>query len=615
MSSIPGYFGRILEVDLTAGDIRVGPLDPGLAAGHLGGRGLAVALLARTMDPTSDPLGPGNAVAIASSPLAGTEAPTAGAAFMAFKSPLTGTLGLANSGPSWGAAFKGAGLDALVIKGVSAEPVVLEISPEKVRLVPAGGLWGKTVGGTVAGLTGDALAEGPDGAWHILAIGPAGENLVLYATVAGDPEGSFGRGGPGAVWGSKKLKAVMVRGGQKAAVADPGRFKTGLDQGVYLLKQAPVTKRVLRDIGTTGLTGLMDLIGMLPHRNFQDVTHRAEDVERISGETLSRTILEEPASCLLCPIACLRKTRVVRGGREERGLGPEYDAAALLGPDCGLYDLEAITLANYRLNEYGLDAISFGGTLACAMELYERGILKSGDTGGLDFSFGRSALLEEAAGLVARREGFGARLADGSFRLAEACGRPEYSMTVKKLEIPAYDPRASYAQALGYMTSPTGACHLRGGYAVSLAFFGGAREVPRFSLLQAPITIRNMQNTGILQDSLGVCRFTGFALSDDLWSRMVRGVTGLDTDLGTVEDRTAALERLFNAAAGWRAGDDSLPARFADFPVIIGGSPRRVGREDQARLRRDYYRIRGWDENGVPSRECLDKLGLRSMGR
>ncbi|MGZ7046521.1 MAG: aldehyde ferredoxin oxidoreductase C-terminal domain-containing protein, partial [Candidatus Aminicenantales bacterium] len=226
--------------------------------------------------------------------------------------------------------------------------------------------------------------------------------------------------------------------------------------------------------------------------------------------------------------------------------------------------------------------------------------------------------LERLVPLMARREGIGDRLAEGSYRLAAGVGHPEFSMTVKRLEIPGYDPRASYTQALGYMTSPTGACHLRGGYAVSLAFFGGTREIPRFSLLQSPIAIRNMQNTGILQDSLGICRFTGFAFSSDPWARMVSGVTGRDFSvarLEEIENRVSALERLFNCDAGATAEDDALPGRFAELPVTAEGKERRVSVEDQVRMRRDYYRVRGWDERGRPTPELLRALRIEARRR
>ena len=608
---ISGYHGRILVADLTKGEVRTLPLDPDAALDYLGGRGLATRVLCDTIDPACDPLGPDNAFVVAASPLIGSTAPTAGRGHMVFKSPLTGFIGTSNSGGTWGAAFKAAGFDVLVVKGAASSPAMIDISAGRAEILPAGHLWGKTTHETNDAL---AAASEPGNPARVLCIGPAGENLVRFASVANDRNRVYGRCGPGAVWGSKKLKAVRVRGREKTAVADPERYRAGLDQALYLMKQAPVTKRLLRDLGTAGLVELINLISMLPHRNFQDCLHRDEDVERISGETLARTLLEKAGSCHLCPIGCQRHTRVAgRNGGEERGEGPEYETMVLMGPLCGIYDMEAITRANYRANELGLDTMSYGGTVACAMELAERGRIGRGETGGLDLSFGNADALESLVGLTARREGFGASLADGSHRLAAGRGLPECAMTVKRLEIPAYDPRASFTQALGYMTSPSGACHLRGGYAVSLAFFGGAREIPRFSLLQSPIAIRNMQNTGILQDSLGVCRFTGYAFSADPWARMVSGVTGRPFSvarLEEIENRVAALERLFNVGAGATAEDDALPARFADVPVLVEGRERRVTREDQERMRRDYYRVRGWDGAGRPTPELLRSLRI-----
>ncbi len=613
---IAGYHGRILEVDLSAGSVRVVPLDPGLAMDYLGGRGLAARILYDAIDPEGDPLGPGNAVVIATSPLIGSTAPTAGRGHMTFKSPLTGVIGTSNSGGHWGAGLKAAGADVLVVKGAASSPVMIDISPERTEVLPAGHLWGLTTHETH-----DALAEAsePGRPARVLCIGPAGENLVRFAAVANDRNRVYGRCGPGAVWGAKKLKAIRVRGKERVAPADPERYKSGLDQAVYLLKQAPATKRLLRELGTAGLVELINLIGMLPHRNFQDCLHRDEDVERVSGERLAKTLLEKAGSCYLCPIGCQRHTCVKgRDGREERGEGPEYETMVLLGPVCDIYDMEAVTRANYRCNELGMDTISFGGTLACAMELFESGSLTAADTGGVGLAFGNSEALEKLAVLTARREGFGSELAEGSFRLAGRFGRPELSMTVKKLEIPAYDPRASFTQALGYMTSPSGACHLRGGYAVSLAFFGGAKEIPRFSLLQSPIAIRNMQNAGILQDSLGVCRFTGYAFSVEPWARMASGMTGRDLSvarLEEIENRVATLERQFNVEAGAVAADDALPARFAEAPVAVAGKERTVSHEDQDRMRRDYYRVRGWDGQGRPTRELLRALRIGERRR
>jgi aldehyde:ferredoxin oxidoreductase len=613
---ISGYHGRVLEIDLTAGTVRQKSLDHGIALDYLGGRGLGTRILYDTIDPACDPLGPDNAFVIAASPLVGTSAPTAGRGHMVFKSPLTGVIGTSNSGGTWGAAFKAAGFDALVVKGASATPVMIDITPDRVEVLPADHIWGKTTHETT-----DILSEAsePGRPVRVLCIGPAGENLVRLAAVANDRNRVYGRCGPGAVWGSKKLKAVRVRGKEKITVSDKDKYQSGLDQALYLMKQAPITKRLLRELGTSGLIELINVISMLPHRNFRDCLHREEDVERVSGETLAKTLLDKAGSCYLCPIGCQRHTRVPgRSGKEEAGEGPEYETMILMGPVCDIYDMAAVTRANYRCNELGIDTISYGGTVACAMELFERGLITKEDSDGLDLSFGSGEALEKLVPLMARREGIGDRLAEGSYRLAAALGHPGLSMTVKRLEIPGYDPRASYTQALGYMTSPTGACHLRGGYAVSLAFFGGTKEIPRFSLLQSPIAIRNMQNTGILQDSLGICRFTGFAFSSDPWARMVSGVTGRDFSvarLEEIENRIATLERMFNIEAGATAQDDVLPSRFAELPIVAEGKERRMSLEDQGRMRRDYYRVRGWDERGRPTAEQLRALRVEVRKR
>jgi aldehyde:ferredoxin oxidoreductase len=607
MSELPfGVHGRILEIDLGSGRIKAVPLVSSLVEDYIGGRGLGARLLYDHIDPGCDALSPDNAIVIAAAPLIGTNAPTAGRGHMVFKSPLSGGIGSSNCGGTWAPAFKSAGYDALVIKGKASSPVLIDIRPGSIEILPADHVWGKDVHQTTEALLSDAA----DRRARILCIGPAGENKVRFAAVINDRNRAYGRGGPGAVWGSKNLKAIRVFGREKIRIKDKEKFQAGLDQSFYLLKQAPATKRLLRDLGTAGLVELINLINMLPHRNFQDNLHRDEDVEKVSGETLAKKLLERAAGCYLCPIACQRHTRV----GDRKGEGPEYETMVMIGPDCDIYDLEAITRVNYLCNELGMDTISFGGTLACAMELYQRGVLTSGDTEGLDLRFGRGDLLEDLARRIAFRQGVGDRLAEGSFRLAESFGHPEWAMTVKKQEIPAYEPRASFTQALGYMTSPTGACHLKGGYAVSLAFFGGPKEIPRFSLLQSPIGIRNMHNLGIIQDSLGVCRFTGYAFSYDPWARMMNGVTGLDFSTARLEEianRVAAVERLFNLAAGFTSVDDALPERFSREPILVAGEERVLSGETVSRMRSDYYRARGWDHEGRPTSGVLQTLRIK----
>jgi len=604
-----GYHGNILEIDLSENRINHRSLDPQMTEDYLGGRGLATRLFMDEVDPRCDPLGKENILIIATSPLLGTRAPTACRGHLVFKSPLTGMIGSSNCGGTWASLFKATGYDVLVVKGKAAEPVMIDISPEKVEIAPAKHLWGLDVHQTTKELN----ANGQPGLRpRILCIGPAGENLVLISSVMNDKNRAYGRSGCGAVFGSKNLKAIRVSGKEKIQIEDTEKFQSGLDQALYLMKAAPITKRLLRELGTSGLLKLINIMEMLPHHNFQDNRHKDEDLNRISGETLRQTILDRPGGCFGCPIACQRHTRI----GDKKGEGPEYETMVMTGLDCGVYDLEAITLANYRCNELGIDTISFGGTLACAMELFEKGIISQKDTDGAELRFGKAGILAQMADWTASRKGIGSKLADGSFRLASFYKHPELSMTVKKLEIPAYDPRASYTQALGYMTSPTGACHLRGGYAVSLAFFGGTKEIPRFSRLQSPIAIRNMQNLGIIQDSLGICRFTGFAFSTEPWSRMVSASTGLDFSTSRLEEianRIAALERLFNLEAGMSPEEDTLPQRFSSETILIEGKEKSISKETMEAMKKDYYRVRGWDEQGKPARPLLK--ALRISGR
>ncbi|MGB2764152.1 MAG: aldehyde ferredoxin oxidoreductase family protein [Candidatus Aminicenantaceae bacterium] len=606
----PSFFGhhsKILNIDLSKNLIQSKSLDPAIVEDYLGGRGLATRIFYDEINPECDPLAEDNVLVIATSLLIGTRAPTACRGHMVFKSPLTGLIGSSNCGGTWANVFKSSGYDVLVIKGKAAEPVTIDICPDEVKIISAKHLWGLDVHDTTKKLsTKSEAGKRPS----ILCIGPAGENLVLISSVMNDKNRAYGRAGSGAVFGSKNLKSITVSGKKKVQIKDSERFQSGRDQALYLMKAAPITKRLLRELGTSGLLKLINIIDMLPHKNFQDNLHKEKDLEKISGETLRKKILERAGGCFGCPIACQRHTRT----GDKNGEGPEYETIVMTGLDCGIYNLEAITNANYCCNELGVDTISFGGTLACAMELFEKGFLSTKETEGAELRFGNAKILREMVKLTAYRKGIGDKLAEGSFRLASFFKHPEFSMTVKKLEIPAYDPRTSFTQALGYMTSPTGACHLRGGYAVSLAFFGGTREIPRFSLLQSPIAIRNMQNLGIIQDSLGICRFTGFAFPTEPWSRMASGVTGMDFSTSRLEEianRVATLERIFNLEAGMNPEDDTLPDRFSTEPVLVEGKEKLLQKKVIKRMRNDYYEVRGWDVFGIPPQTLLRALKIK----
>ncbi len=287
---------------------------------------------------------------------------------MVFKSPLTGVIGSTNCGGSWAPVFKAAGYDALVIKGRAEEPVFLDIQSGRVSLQPAQDLWGLDVHATTERLTSSDSSEQSS---RILCIGPAGENQVRFAAVMNDKNRAYGRTGPGAVFGSKNLKAIRVSGREKSDIHNPDLYQSGLDHARYLIKAAPITKRLLRELGTAGLLELIDIMDMLPRHNFQSNRHVDRDLDRISGETIRKTILTRAKGCFACPIGCQRHTRI----GDWEGEGPEFESLVLMGPQCGVYDLDAITRANYRCNELGMDTMSFGGTVACAFELFERGFL------------------------------------------------------------------------------------------------------------------------------------------------------------------------------------------------------------------------------------------------
>jgi len=602
-----GVHQKLLEIDLTRSTARIRKIKDSLIKDYIGGRALATRIFFDAVNPSCDPLSPENIVVIASSPLTGTTAPTAARGHMMFKSPLTGLIGSSNCGGSWAYYLKSAGYDAILIKGRSQKPGLIDIKPESVKISSAEHAWGRNVHETTDILTREYKRA------RILCIGQAGENCVRFSSVMNDKNRAYGRGGSGAVFGSKHLKAIRVQGDKKTDIEKEQAFRAGKEQAEYIMKAAPITKRLLKELGTAGLIKLINLMEMLPHKNFQDNVHPDEKINEISGEKIKKELLQRPGACLGCPIACQRHTSV----DGKKGEGPEYETLVMLGPQCGIYDLKSITKANYLCNELGLDTISMGGTNACVMELFEKGIINKRDTDGIPFSFGCSEILEETIRQTAFREGIGDRISEGSYRFAEHFHHPSSSMSVKKMEMPAYDPRASFTQALGYMTSPTGACHLRGGYAVSLAFFGGAKEIPRFSLLQSPIAIRNMQNLGIIQDSLGICRFTGFAFSTEPWSRMLSGVTGhtySSAGFDQMAARVAALERVFNLRAGLTHLDDALPSRFSSEPITVQGQKTALSHESQTKMREDYYKARDWSvPEGIPSKKILESIGLEEI--
>ena len=592
---ISGYNNKVLDVDLNSGNIAEYGLADEIISRYLGGRGLGVCFLTKETSPAIDPLSGENLLVIATGGLTGSMAPTSGRFSVTFKSPLTGTIASSNSGGFWGVSFKRCGYDVLIIRGKAAVPVYLTVSERQTELVECPELWGESIPAVTETLKGRHSKTA-----KVLAIGPAGEKGVLFAALINDGARAVGRGGAGAVMGSKNLKAIVADGRRQFPPAQEDLYQNGISQSNKLLLSMPVTAHALYELGTAGLVKLINDHDMLPHRNFQDVRHRPEDVERISGEELRQQILVAPKPCFNCRIVCGRKTRV--GAKE--GEGPEYETIALMGANLGIYDIREVALASYACNELGIDTISFGNTVGLAMELFEKGIIGSSDTGGMDLRFGTRNVLENLVAITADRQGFGDLLALGARRLAEKFAHPGLAMVSKGLEFPGYEPRATMAQAIGYATSPRGGCHLQGGYAVTLGFFGGSREVDRFLIETTAGHVVNQQDSGCIVDSLGLCRFSSYAFGENELSRTFAGLTGIDLSPHDFEMTARFIqdrEREFNNAAGFTPADDTLPDRFFTEKIEIAGEPRCLDRQRHfAPLLKKYYEIRNWDENGIP---------------
>ena len=408
------------------------------------------------------------------------------------------------------------------------------------------------------------------------------------------------RGGPGALMGSKNLKAIVVDGRKKFQPANPELYHAGIYQANKLLSSMPVTSKALPQLGTIGLLKLINDHDMLPHKNFQDVYHKPENIEKIRGELLRKKLLKGKRGCFNCTITCTRKTEV----SGKIGEGPEYETTALMGANLDIYELEDIALANYICNDYGIDTISFGNTLGLAMELYEKGYIDKEDTGGIELRFGTREILQKIAEDTGLKRGFGNHLGEGAKRLSERFGAPELSMTVKGLELPGYEPRASYTQALGYATSPRGGCHLKGGYLVTLGFFGGSREVNRFLIDTAAGHVVNEQDSGCVADTLGICRFSFYGFGENELSRIYSGYTGIEIspeELKFIAQRIQNIERKYNIKAGFGREDDTLPQRMFEEKIMIAGELRAIDRESQfEKMLEKYYEIRGWDKDGNP---------------
>ena len=596
-----GYMGKVLRVNLSTKKITTEPLRMDWAEKFLGARGLGSRYLIEEVDPKVDPLSPENKLIFATGPVTGTLATSAGRFNVVTKGPLTGTIAASNSGGYFGPELKYAGYDLVIFEGKADKPVYLWIYNDHVELKDASHLWGKDCYETT-----DAILAENDPEAKVACIGPAGENLVLFACVMNDKHRAAGRTGVGAVMGSKNLKAIAVRGTGGVKIADRESFLEVLRKARKKIAEHPVSGGGLPTYGTNVLVNVINSVGALPTRNFKEAWF--EGADKISGETMASTILLRNKACASCASACGRVTKAMG----EIGEGPEYEAVWAYGAQCGVDNLEAISKANFICNKLGMDPITMGSTIGCAMELAELGLIDE-KKAGVSLHWGNAEAIVKLTEDTGYRRGFGDELALGSYRFAEKYGHPELSMSAKKQEMPAYDPRALQGMGLEYATSNRGGCHVRG-YLTSPEFHGIPEKLYPADTQSKPQWTKTFQDLTAAVDSLGFCLFLTFALDAGDLASQVTPIIGREVtaeELLTIGERIWNLEKLFNLKAGISPKEDTLPPRLLKEPIPAGPSKGRVNKLHEMLPR--YYELRGWDKDGTPTKEKLESLDLLNL--
>ncbi len=628
-----GFMGSVLDVDLTTGKVGTYPIADQTLREFLGGKILAARILWDLLPPGIDPFSPENVLVFTAGTLNGSNLPSSSRFNCSTKNPLTYGVATSNCGGDFGMWLRKAGHDGLIVRGRAERPTRIDITEEGVELTDASDLWGKDT---------EAVQETLGKQVREVVIGPAGENLVRFAcALSGDR--ALGRCGVGAVMGSKNLKLITAAGKKKLPVADRDGLKALTKSWVKLLKGHSVTGEQLPNYGTAGLVNPTNATHTLTTRNFQK--GHWEHADDVSGETLAETLLEKSDGCRTCPIRCGRVVK--HDGKNVKG--PEFETIGMFGPSMNNRDLKKIVAWNREADLLGMDTISLGSTIACAMELHEKGLLPELEV-TFDDHAGVSKLIEE----VAYRRGVGAALSDGSARLAESRGAPGLSMSSKGLEFAAYEPRGAVGHGLGYAVSNRGGCHINGGYLVYFEALGAVNMDP-LTPKAKPSWAIFQQNMFEVVSAVGNCIFTTYAVVPDVpdWaynpvgpsakivgkalvgaraamnqlgrlrpgmlpihapgipqSNAIEAVTGERCRLGdlmVVGERGFTLERMINLREGLLGETDTLPPRLTDEPERPDVPESKVPLD---RMLPVYYRVRRWDENGVPQAKLLRKLGL-----
>ena len=607
-----GWREKVLRVDLSRGKISEESLNPQICKDYIGGRGVGMHYLLREVNPLCDPLSKENTMFLVAGPLTGTSAPTGARYMVMTKSPLTGAVTCSNSGGFFPAEMKKAGLEMMVIQGKAAEPVYLWIDGEHAELRSASHVWGKTTHDTE-----EVLLKETEAKARVACIGPGGERLVKFASIMNERDRTAGRSGVGAVMGSKNLKAIVVRGKGEVPLSDPEGFRkacrTYMDKFQEGIKKAGPP--LLRLHGTPVTVMATQNRGVFPTRNFRQGTF--EGWENLHGESLTKKYLVRAKACFSCPIACGRVTRVNEPPFDGEGEGPEYETVYSLGSCCGVSNLAAVTKANYICNELGIDTITMGATISCAMELSELGYLPEADV-GKRLRFGDAEALVELCRKTGLREGFGDILAEGSLRLAKRYGHPEFAMVSKGQEFAGYEPRGAQGMGLAYATSSIGASHMRGDPAY-IELLGVHMTVDPLDWSTKPQLVKDWQEVFAVIDSAGLCVF--FSVRNlttptrDIRPagilELLNAATGAGYDMDSLmraAERIINAERLFLVKAGFSRKDDSLPPRIVGEPLPDGPAKGMVCHLEE--MLNDYYRLRGWTQDGIPTDKKLKELGL-----
>ncbi|KAF5430827.1 aldehyde:ferredoxin oxidoreductase [Candidatus Methanophagaceae archaeon] len=609
MIRVVNMSGKILRIDLTAESFKEEETDEATCRKFLGGRGLGAKILYNELPAGTDPFSAENIVVIATGPLTGTKTPSSGRHVVISKSPATGGMTFSSSGGTWAVEFRKTGYDLIVLKGKAEKPTYLWISDGVVEFRDASKFWGKQVIEADDGIRAETDKEA-----KVLQIGIAGEKKSYMSAILNEKYRAAGRTGLGAVLGSKNLKAIAVKGTKEIEVANSIAMRRAADKAMKMILENAVTKEegALHTYGTAVLTNIMNGLGIYPTRNFQ--TGVFADAEKISGESMAETIFVKRTACFECPMECGRWIKIDKGkyaGIEGESL--EYETTWAFGGQCGVSELDALAKANYVCNEYGVDTISCGNTIGFAMELFGRGILTKDDI-GFDLNFGDADAMVRMTELIAKREGFGDVLADGTVKAAEKIGKGSdyYAMQVKGLELPAYDPRGAMGIGLNFATGNRGGCHVTG-YTIAAEAVGAPLKVDPLDASDDKVDLTILfQNFTAAVDSAVNCLFLSFAVGAEVWAEMIAGVAGWDgydvEEFLKTGERIYALERMFNKREGFGRKDDTLPERLIKEPMPDGPAKGKVHPlEDMLKV---YYDKRGYDHEGHPTEEKLKELGL-----